>query len=169
MYRFLLPVFVILPIVEVWLLVAVGREFGLLPTVLAVIATAFIGVYWLRMQGLSTLMRFQERLGNQQLPTHEIVEGVLLIVAGAFLLTPGFATDSVGFALLVPAIRQWLAGQVKVLILPQVQTAQNTSSWSTKEPYRGASSQKSTSNQKRAAKSDQDPVVIEGEYTRDDR
>ncbi len=166
MYRFLLPVFVILPIVEVWLLIAVGREIGLLPTVLAVIATAIIGVYWLRMQGLATLMRFQERLVERQLPTTEIVEGVLLIVAGAFLLTPGFATDFVGFSLLVPRLRRWFAAQLKVLVVPGVQTAEMDHAAEARtnhERFRGAGQAKGSGG------SSDDPVVIEGEYTREDR
>ena len=165
MYRFLLPIFVVLPIVEVWLLITVGREIGILPTVLAVIATAIIGVYWLRVQGLSTLVRFQERVFDRQLPATEIVEGVMLVVAGAFLLTPGFATDSVGFALLVPSSRRWIAERLKGLVVAGVvmpHSEQNTANWSSKQPFPGSGGQTGSSQS-------EDPVIIEGEYTREDR
>ena len=67
--------------------------------------TAVIGVWLLRIQGLSTLMRAQRRLQENELPAREILEGMALVVAGAFLLTPGFFTDTVGFLLLFPPTR----------------------------------------------------------------
>ena len=104
--------FIAVPLVEMWLLIEVGSVIGGLPTVGLVVLTAFIGINLLRMQGMQTLQRFQSRAASGQLPGQEIVEGMMLAVAGALLLTPGFVTDTIGFALLVPGIRKWLFRQV---------------------------------------------------------
>jgi UPF0716 protein FxsA len=100
--------FIAVPLIEMWLLIEVGSVIGGLPTVGLVVLTAFIGINLLRMQGMQTLQRFQSRAQSGQLPGQEIVEGMMLAVAGALLLTPGFVTDTIGFVLLVPGIRKWL-------------------------------------------------------------
>jgi UPF0716 protein FxsA len=79
---------------------------GAWPTILLVVLTAVIGVGLLRWQGFSTLMRFQNEVASGQVPAMPLFEGLLLVVAGALLLTPGFVTDTVGFILLVPPLRQ---------------------------------------------------------------
>ncbi len=73
------------------------------------VLTAVIGVWLLRIQGLSTLTRAQQKLQENELPARELLEGMALVVAGAFLLTPGFFTDTIGFLLLFPPTRIWLA------------------------------------------------------------
>ena len=97
--------FIAIPILEIYLLIQVGQVIGAGRTVLLVVLTAVIGVWLLRIQGLSTLTRAQQRLQENQLPAREILEGMALVVAGAFLLTPGFFTDTVGFLLLFPPSR----------------------------------------------------------------
>jgi UPF0716 protein FxsA len=74
-------------------------------TILLVVLTAVIGVWLLRIQGLSTLTRAQQKLQANELPAREILEGMALVIAGAFLLTPGFFTDAIGFLLLFPPTR----------------------------------------------------------------
>ena len=110
MFPVLALIFLIVPIVEIYVLIQVGQVIGALWTVLFVVLTAVIGVQLLRLQGLSTLMRAQQRMQGGQLPAEEMAEGIGLVVAGAFLLTPGFVTDALGFLLLVPAFRRWLIG-----------------------------------------------------------
>lgn len=95
-----------------YLLITVGGYFGALPTVGLVMLTALIGVALLRRQGLATLMRAQDNMQRGVLPAREMAEGIMLAVAGALLLTPGFVTDAFGFALLTPAFRGWLAARV---------------------------------------------------------
>ncbi|MDG1938487.1 MAG: FxsA family protein, partial [Pseudomonadales bacterium] len=85
--RYLLLLFISVPIVEMWLLIAVGQQIGAPLTISLVVATAVIGVYWLRQQGFSTLTRLNQRLASGQLPAREIAEGVVLTVGGALLLT----------------------------------------------------------------------------------
>ena len=107
-----LVVFFLTPIAEMYLLIEVGGYIGAWPTIGLVMITAVIGVGLLRMQGLATLTRGLSRLNRGELPAQEMVEGLLLAVAGALLLTPGFVTDAVGFALLVPRSRMLLAAKL---------------------------------------------------------
>ena len=110
--RFLLLLFVIMPIVEMWVLIKVGGHIGALTTVALVALTAIVGAALLRQQGVSTLWRAQNRLNSGELPAQEILEGLLLAVGGALLLTPGFITDSIGFACLLPGLRQLMVARL---------------------------------------------------------
>ncbi len=101
-----------MPILELMLLIKVGSYIGVLPTIAIVLVTAVLGVSLLRREGLSTISKAQQRLEAGEIPATELVEGALLVVSGAFLLTPGFITDSFGFVCLVPALRQRIAGHV---------------------------------------------------------
>lgn len=92
-----------------YLLIRVGGYIGAWPTIALVMLTAVVGVGLLRVQGLATLVRGRERLASGELPAQEVAEGLLLAVAGALLLTPGFVTDTVGFLLLLPPSRAALA------------------------------------------------------------
>jgi len=104
--------FLLVPIIEIYLFLQVGERIGIGWTLLLVVLTAVIGVWLLRIQGLSTLTRAQRRMQDNELPAGELLEGVALVVAGAFLLTPGFATDTFGFLLLFPPTRIWLVKSV---------------------------------------------------------
>ena len=104
----LLTIFLIVPIAEMWILIEVGTWIGALPTILLVALTAALGLYMLKRQGLSTLMRVRSSLEAGVMPASELVSGVMIAVGGALLLTPGFATDAFGFTLLIPSARQWL-------------------------------------------------------------
>ena len=107
--RFLIILFIAMPIIEMWLLIVVGQHLGASLTIIMVVFTAVIGLHGLRSQGLSTLQRLQDKLSSQQLPAKEIVEGVILAIGGAFLLTPGFITDVLGFSCLLPFTRKlWI-------------------------------------------------------------
>jgi UPF0716 protein FxsA len=97
--------FVVLPVAELMILIKVGGLIGILPTVGLILSTAFIGATMLRRQGIETLMRANQRLQEGQIPAVEVFQGFLLALGGAFLLTPGFITDALGFALLLPRIR----------------------------------------------------------------
>jgi len=108
MFPFIAILFLVVPIIEIYLLIQVGQVIGAGWTILLVVLTAVIGVWLLRIQGLSTLTRAQRRLQENELPAREILEGMALVVAGAFLLTPGFFTDTIGFLLLFPPTRVWL-------------------------------------------------------------
>ncbi len=105
----LLLAFILVPIIEIALLIKVGGFIGLWPTLIIVIATAFIGSWLLRSQGWSVLSRAQETMAEGEFPAQELFDGLCLIVAGVLLLTPGFATDVLGLVLFVPGLRLVLA------------------------------------------------------------
>ena len=112
MFPFVAALFLVVPIVEIYLLIQVGQVIGAGWTILLVVLTAVVGVALLKQQGLSTLRRAQEKLNHDELPAREMLEGVGLVIAGALLLTPGFFTDGVGFLLLFPPSRIWLAREL---------------------------------------------------------
>lgn len=109
-FRYLFILFLTIPLVEIYFLIQVGEVIGAWPTVLLVVITAVLGVWLLRWQGLSTLARVQTSLQHGELPAQAMLEGMLLLVAGALLLTPGFVTDGFGFLILVPPLRHRMAG-----------------------------------------------------------
>lgn len=95
-----------IPLLEMYLLISVGQMIGAGTTVLVVIITAIIGMWLLRLQGLHTLSKVHAATQAGNLPAVELVEGVLLLLSGITLLTPGFLTDVIGFIVLVPGIRR---------------------------------------------------------------
>ncbi len=109
MFQLLFVVFLVIPIIEIYLLVQVGGIIGAGWTIFIVIATAVIGAGLLRQQGLATWTRLNQSMAQGQLPPTILVEGIFLLLAGAFLLTPGFFTDTVGFLFLIPPVRKALA------------------------------------------------------------
>ena len=106
LFRLLVILFLTIPVIEIYLLITVGSMIGAWPTILLIIATAVIGVSLLRWQGINTFYRLQQEMAQGSLPAIPMLEGVVLLVAGALLLTPGFFTDAIGFLLLVPPLRQ---------------------------------------------------------------
>lgn len=110
--RFLFLAFVIMPIIEMVVLIEVGSHIGALSTIALVLLTALIGVTLLRQQGLKTLLQANQKMNAGQMPVSEMGEGLMLAVAGALLLTPGFVTDTIGFLLLTPGVRKVLIGSV---------------------------------------------------------
>ena len=90
---------------EIWLMITVGAEIGALPAVALIVLTAAVGLALIRRQGADTLWRFQRRMELGELPAQEMLEGMMLAIAGVLLVVPGFATDLLGFALLVPPLR----------------------------------------------------------------
>lgn len=105
----ILVLFICVPIAEIAVFIQVGEAIGLVPTLLTVILTAIIGTYLLQRQGLSAFQRTQTALAEGRVPVDSAVDGMCLLVAGAFLLTPGIITDAVGFLLFVPPLRRALA------------------------------------------------------------
>ncbi|GAB4257682.1 MAG: membrane protein FxsA [Methylomicrobium sp.] len=101
--------FLTIPFVEIYLLLTVGGIIGVFPTVLLVVFTAVLGAALLRQQGFATWSRFQANLNRGVIPAYEMIEGPILLVGGALLLTPGFFTDALGFACLIPALRNKIA------------------------------------------------------------
>lgn len=107
-FQILFAIFLLVPLVEIYLLVQVGGLIGAGWTIFLVVFTAILGAWLVRIQGIATLGRVQATLQRGELPAVEMLEGLLILVAGALLLTPGFFTDGVGFIFLVPGLRRAL-------------------------------------------------------------
>ncbi|MEB5620482.1 membrane protein FxsA [Vibrio cholerae] len=112
MFPILLFLFIAVPVIEIALFIQVGGVLGVWPTIALVLLTAIVGASLVRSQGLQTLLTVQQRLAQGQLPAQQILEGVMLAVAGVLLLTPGFFTDILGMLVLLPAPRAYLAKQL---------------------------------------------------------
>ena len=114
----LLLAFTIIPIIEIYLLIEIGSIFGALTAITLVILTGFLGAFMARMQGLQTLFRIQESLREGRMPSSDLLDALLIVIAGVVLLTPGFLTDSAGFLLLIPTTRNsiisWLQRQIEL-------------------------------------------------------
>jgi UPF0716 protein FxsA len=102
MFLRLLLLFTLVPLVELFLLVKLGTVIGIAPTVLIVICTGVLGAWLARWQGLGVLRRISDDLAAGRLPGDALIDGLLIFIAGAVLLTPGLITDALGFFLLVP-------------------------------------------------------------------
>lgn len=106
--RYIFLLFIIIPLGEMLLLFEVADQIGGLTTLGLVVLTAVVGIQILKQQGLSTFTRANQRIESGELPAQEIVEGLFLAVGGAFLLTPGFITDTLGFMFLIGPIRRYI-------------------------------------------------------------
>lgn len=113
MFRVLFALFIIVPIIEITVLMQVGELIGAWPTVAIVIISAWLGAKYVRQQGLATLQSVQTKMAQGEMPSSEIVTGLMLLVAGVLLVTPGFVTDIFGLSLLVPNVRKTLANAVQ--------------------------------------------------------
>ena len=113
----LLVFFIGIPILEVSIFISIGTVIGLGPTLTIVITTAIIGAVLVKKQGLKTLFSAQKNLGNNQLPIQEFFDGLFLIVAGLFLITPGFVTDGIGLLLFLPQIKMLLKNIISNMLV----------------------------------------------------
>lgn len=110
--QILFLVVLIVPFAEIYLLLQVGAIIGALPTIFLVVFTAILGTWLLRQQGFATFQRFQASLRQGEIPAYEMIEGPIILVGGALLLTPGFITDILGLACLIPQLRRKIAQYV---------------------------------------------------------
>ncbi len=108
----LFPLFVIMTLLEIYVLVSVGEAIGGFSTVLLVVITALIGSILLKQQGFSTLSRAQQSMAQGQTPAFEMLEGVVIVISGVLLLTPGFITDILGLLGLMPFSRAYFIERI---------------------------------------------------------
>jgi UPF0716 protein FxsA len=101
----LIAIFVILPLAELYVIIRVGDAIGLIPTLAILVADSLLGSWLLKSQGRAVWRRFNDNVRAGRVPHREIVDGVLVIFGGAFLITPGFITDVIGVLLLLPPTR----------------------------------------------------------------
>lgn len=109
----LLAIFIAVPMIEIALFIQVGGWIGLWPTLLIVLVTAIIGTALVRNQGALAVTELRRSLNDLRDPTEPLAHGAMILVAGVLLLTPGFFTDAVGFALLLPPVRRAAFGYAR--------------------------------------------------------
>ena len=102
--------FVFIPVLELFLLIEIGKWVGILPTLALIVLTGVVGAALARQQGLGILQRLRVEVGEGVLPGEALVDGALVLMAGAVLLTPGVLTDFLGFLCLIPASRRVIRG-----------------------------------------------------------
>ncbi len=151
MMRFWPVLFLVIPIIEVYLLIEVGGIIGAGWTILLIVLTAIIGVNLLRQQGISTLTRANQLMSRGQLPAMEMIEGLFLAVGGALLITPGFFTDALGFICLIPLTRR---GMIRYLM----SRADIITTYTVQRGHRGPGNHENGESSR----------TIEGEYRRED-
>lgn len=147
------------PVIELYVLIKLGSAFGLIPTLLTMIGISLFGAWMLRQQGLSAMNKANEALQAGRMPVDSVVDGLGLVIAAALLMTPGFVTDLVGLALLLPPVRRWLGRTVLARM-----TALPGATWST-TGSKGRRQQGSKAGNDRRDPPGKGPV-IEGEFTR---
>lgn len=111
--------FFLVPLGEIWLLLKLSEHVGVWPTIGLCVLTALVGSTLVRQQGLQTIRRIQMASAQGQVPAIELIEGMILMISGALLLTPGIVTDIIGFLVLHPGTRQKLAKKLVEGMLEQ--------------------------------------------------
>jgi UPF0716 protein FxsA len=113
MFAKLLILFILVPILELAIFIALGDKIGLAPTLGIIVLTAILGAYLTKSQGIKALNKYQQALAQGKLPHDEVMDGLMILIAGAVLLTPGFLTDAIGFSLLIPPFRRVIKAVIK--------------------------------------------------------
>jgi UPF0716 protein FxsA len=119
----LIVLFIVVPIAELYVIIKVGELIGVLPTLILLLADALLGSLLLKQQGRGAWRRFNEALAERRFPGREVVDGVLIVIGGTLLLTPGFLSDIAGLFLLIPPtralarrlLRRWTVGRFTVV------------------------------------------------------
>ena len=103
---------ILIPVVEIYLFIKIGSQIGALNTILLIFATAIIGIYYARYEGLNTLRSGITQIVKNELPAYEIISGAAIAFAALLLIIPGFATDVLGFLMIFPFTRKFLLGNL---------------------------------------------------------
>jgi UPF0716 protein FxsA len=142
-HMWLFVLFIMVPLIEIGLFIQVGGWLGLWPTLAIVVITAIAGTALVKSQGARALEQLKGSFNDLRDPTEPLAHGAMILFSGALLLTPGFFTDFVGFALLIPGVRRAVLREVKKRV--NVQTVRSDRGW---QP--------------------QDETIIEGTYTEEE-
>ena len=117
MFFLLVTVFILIPIIEISLFIEIGSNIGSFNTICLIFLTAIIGVYFVRQQGLSTFQRLANQIQKLETPIQTVGEGIVILLSGVLLITPGFFTDAIGFLGLIPFTRIFFIKLVATFIL----------------------------------------------------
>ncbi|MEM1442760.1 MAG: FxsA family protein [Verrucomicrobiota bacterium] len=113
MFARLLLLFISIPLLELCIFLMLGSKIGIPTTLAIIVLTAVLGAWLTKSEGLKTLTKYQNAVNQGRLPHEEVMDGLMILVAGAVLLTPGFLTDAIGFSLLIPTVRSFVKGIAK--------------------------------------------------------
>ncbi len=105
--------FIIIPIIEISIFITIGSSIGILNTIAIILTTALIGIFLVRRQGIKLLFDAQRNLSQGIMPTKEIKGGIFLLISGLLLITPGFFTDCISFAVFLKPVQNIIATQAK--------------------------------------------------------
>ena len=103
---------ILIPIIEIYLFIKIGSQIGALNTILLIFVTAFIGVYYAKYEGLNTIRSGFSQLIKNEIPAYEIISGAAIAFAALLLILPGFASDMLGFLLIIPFTRKLILGKI---------------------------------------------------------
>ena len=120
----LILLFTVIPLIELYLLIQVGRYLGSFQTIMIVLVTGIIGGLLARSQGLSVQRQIRVDLQNGIIPTDSLIDGCFILIAGALLFTPGMITDIIGFILMIPFFRGWLKKRLKEILKRKFESGQ---------------------------------------------
>ena len=121
--------FIVVPLVELYVIIQVGGAIGIGPTILLLLVDSLLGAFLLRHQGRSAWVAFNRAMAESRLPAKEVLDGVLIIFGGALLLTPGFITDILGLALLIPPTRAIIRTFLKWLGISRLSWGPKAAVW----------------------------------------
>ena len=102
---------ILIPIVEIYLFIKIGSQIGAFSTIFLVFFTAVVGVYYAKYEGINTLRSGMMQMIKNQIPAHELISGAAIAFAAVLLIIPGFATDLIGFLLIIPITRNLILGR----------------------------------------------------------
>ena len=102
----LILLIILIPIIEIYLFIKIGSQIGAITTILLIISTAIIGVYYAKYEGINTLRSGFQQISKQETPAYEVISGAAIAFAALLLIIPGFATDILGFLLIFPITRK---------------------------------------------------------------
>ena len=101
--------FILIPIIEISIFISIGSKIGIINTITIILVTAVVGIYFVRRQGINLLFNAQKNLSQGIMPTEEIKWGIFLLISGLLLITPGFFTDCIGFAMFLKPVQNFVA------------------------------------------------------------
>ncbi len=125
----LVLIFIVMPVAEIYVIIKVGEAIGVVPTIALLVLDGFLGAALLRSQGRAAWARFSEALARGKIPAREVLDGAMVILGGAFLITPGFISDVIGALLLIPPSRAIFRGIVARLALRRASFVVRTVGW----------------------------------------
>lgn len=125
----LIAPFIVVPLLELYIIIQVGGAIGAGPTIFILLADSVLGAVLLRAQGRGAWVRFNRALAESRMPAKEVLDGVLIIFGGALLLTPGFLTDVLGLVLLIPPTRAAVRGLLRRVVVGRLAVGPRAATW----------------------------------------